>query len=160
MADTSHLAWRALLAFLALPGIVAFAAPVAGVLLTTAHPQFAATGLLLLVPGLALLLRCVVEFVRRGRGTLASWDPPVRLVDSGPYRFSRNPMYVAVLAIVSGWALGFHSPGLAAYAAALAVGFHIRVVTFEEPWLARTFPDQWRTFRERTPRWLGWPARS
>jgi protein-S-isoprenylcysteine O-methyltransferase Ste14 len=40
-----------------------------------------------------------------GRGTLAPWEPPRALVVSGPYRHSRNPMYVAVLVILSRWAV-------------------------------------------------------
>ena len=57
---------------------------------------------------------------------------------AGLYRFSRNPMYVGVLCLVSGLALLFRSASLALYAASLLVVFHLRVVLGEEPWLART----------------------
>lgn len=108
----------------------------------------------MLALGGALLLWCVRDFFVRGRGTLAPWDPPVALVREGPYRFSRNPMYLAVLTIVAGWAIGFRSTGLLAYGVALAIAFHLRVVFGEEPYLASTHGAVWASYRERVPRWL------
>jgi protein-S-isoprenylcysteine O-methyltransferase Ste14 len=102
-----------------------------------------------------LLLWCVRDFYVAGRGTLAPWSPPRRLVTVGPYRLSRNPMYVAVLLILCGWALTFASPTFWFYMACVAVAFHLRVVFFEEPWLARTHGAAWLAYRNRVPRWLG-----
>jgi protein-S-isoprenylcysteine O-methyltransferase Ste14 len=45
-------------------------------------------------------------------------------------------MYVSVLLVLVGWALAFGSAGLLAYAAVLAVAFHLRVVLGEELWLS------------------------
>jgi protein-S-isoprenylcysteine O-methyltransferase Ste14 len=64
-------------------------------------------------------------------------------------------MYVSVLLIGAGLAVGFRSRTLSVYAAALAIAFHVRVLTYEEPWLARTFGADWRAYRARVPRWLG-----
>ena len=154
----SGLLARSIVAFLALPGMVAFVVPLW--LLAPVPRVF--TGRLASLPlaaGVALLLCCVREFYVAGRGTLAPWSPPSHLVISGPYRFSRNPMYIAVLLVLCGWALGFASATLAAYAAALSAVFHLRVVWFEEPWLARTHGAVWETYEARVPRWLGMPAR-
>jgi protein-S-isoprenylcysteine O-methyltransferase Ste14 len=63
-------------------------------------------------------------------------------------------MYIAVLLVLSGWALGFRSWSLGAYAAVIAVIFHLRVVTFEEPWLERAYGEAWLAYRARVPRWL------
>jgi protein-S-isoprenylcysteine O-methyltransferase Ste14 len=104
--------------------------------------------------GSVLLLVCVREFYVAGRGTLAPWAPPTSLVATGPYKWSRNPMYVAVLLILTGWAIGFQSWDMALYAVVVAVVFHVRVVLHEEPWLARTFGDVWTQYRAQVPRWL------
>ena len=105
---------------------------------------------------MAVLLLTVREFYVAGRGTLAPWSPPRTLVTSGLYRYTRNPMYVGVLLILCGWAIGFRSWPLAIYAAAVAIAVHLRVVLHEEPFLARTHGDAWTAYRARVGRWLGW----
>ena len=145
---------RAIIAFFVLPGVVAFAAPLA-IVFTSAHPPgFARAGLLELTLGTAILLACVREFYVSGRGTLAPWSPPTLLVQNGPYKWSRNPMYIGVLLIVIGWALGFKSSILWMYVGVLAVGVHLRVVLGEEPFLARAYGDVWTDYRKRVPRWI------
>ena len=106
------------------------------------------------VAGVALLMWCVREFYVAGKGTLAPWDPPRHLVVSGPYRVSRNPMYVGVILILIGWAAAFALRALWYYAGAVIVLFHLRVVFAEEPWQARTFGVEWERYRTRVPRWL------
>jgi protein-S-isoprenylcysteine O-methyltransferase Ste14 len=147
--------WRALLAFLALPGMVAIALPawLAAAERKAGH-AFHPVGLLPLLCGFGLLLWCVREFYVSGKGTLAPWSPPRHLVASGPYRVSRNPMYVAVCLMLIGWASGFASGRLALYSLIVAVAFQLRVVYGEEPWLARTHGAAWDEYRARVPRWL------
>lgn len=143
--------WRALFAFLALPGMVAFVIPWlmrprGGVM----HPL----GFLPLGLGIVVLLWCVRDFYVAGKGTLAPWSPPKNLVTVGLYRRSRNPMYVGVLTILVGWATLFGTRNLWIYAAFMAVVFHLRVLFYEEPWLSRTHGDAWTTYRARTSRWF------
>jgi protein-S-isoprenylcysteine O-methyltransferase Ste14 len=145
--------WRAAVAFLALPGVVAFVVPL--FLLAPRRYVFDRWGLLPLSLGVALLLWTVRDFYVAGRGTLAPWSPPEELVVVGLYRVSRNPMYIAVVLVLAGWAIGFHSRDLAIYAAVVAVAFHLRVVFGEEPWLARTHREKWDRYKQRVPRWLG-----
>lgn len=146
--------WRSLFAFAALPGVVAFAVPVA--LVARAYPflEVHPAGLIALLPGVLLLLCCVREFHVLGRGTLAPWAPPKHLVSSGPYRYSRNPMYVGVAFVLLGWAGLFWMSSLLIYAACVIAAFHLRVVLGEEPWLARTFGREWDAYRAHVPRWL------
>lgn len=142
---------RALFAFLALPGMVAFVVPV----LLAQPRQWNPIGLVPLAIGVAGLLWCVRSFYVEGKGTLAPWSPPRHLVRGGLYRYSRNPMYVSVVVILWGWAVAFESRTLAVYALAVMVAFHLRVVFGEEPWLARTHGDTWARYRAEVPRWIG-----
>ena len=124
---------RAALAFLALPGVVAF-----------------------LVPW-RLLDRRFEDRVFHPSG-FVPLEPPRKLVVTGVYGLSRNPMYVAVVLVLCGWALGFRARPLVIYAAVVAVGFHLRVVVWEEPWLARRYGDEWIRYKARVPRWFGIPG--
>jgi protein-S-isoprenylcysteine O-methyltransferase Ste14 len=146
--------WKALFAFLALPGVVAYLVPLVLLARGTDAP-IRAGGLVVVAAGSTLLLWCVREFYVSGTGTLAPWTPPVHLVVSGPYRFSRNPMYVAVVAVLFGWALAFQSLAHGLYASAVLLAFHLRILFGEEPWLARRHGDAWLRYRRRVPRWLG-----
>jgi protein-S-isoprenylcysteine O-methyltransferase Ste14 len=145
---------RALLAFLALPGIVAFAIPVYWLISTSRTDLVQPLGLLPLLLGCAGLLWCVRDFYVFGKGTLAPWSPPERLVTAGLYRYSRNPMYVAVLLILLGWAVAFGARGLYLYTLFVGIGFHVRVVLGEEPWLRRTHGAAWDDYVRRVRRWL------
>lgn len=146
---------RALFAFLVLPGVVAIAIPaLLGLREIGAGGEFVPVGLLPLGAGFVLLLWCVRDFYVAGKGTLAPWSPPRHLVTTGLYRHSRNPMYVAVTMMLGGWAVCFWSPTLAVYAASVAVGFHLRVLFGEEPWLARTHGAAWSEYEAKVPRWL------
>jgi protein-S-isoprenylcysteine O-methyltransferase Ste14 len=145
---------RALFAFLALPGVVAFAIP-AALIRYGGHSGLAQPpGLVAAALGILLLLWCAGNFYVSGKGTLAPWAPPRNLVTGGPYRYSRNPMYVAVVLILFGWAIAFASRPMLAYALAVAAGFHVRVVRGEEPWLARTHGAAWDDYVRRVPRWF------
>lgn len=141
---------RALFAFVALPGVVALGVP----WMMGGGSAFRPVGLIAVLPGAVLLLWCVRDFYVAGRGTLAPWSPPVNLVRVGLYRYSRNPMYVSVLVMLLGWAIGFATRGHWLYAATIAIAFHLRVIYFEEPWLARTHGEQWHEYAARVPRWL------
>lgn len=144
---------RALVAFLALPGVVAFLVPLL-IARSGARTFSNWWGVVPLGIGVVLLLACAREFYVAGRGTLAPWAPPAALVVTGPYTWSRNPMYVAVLLILAGWAIGFRARPLAIYAALVAVAVHLRIVMHEEPWLARSFGDAWIRYRTRVRRWI------
>jgi protein-S-isoprenylcysteine O-methyltransferase Ste14 len=144
---------RALFAFLALPAVVGGLVPW---LLYSGETGRAGSWLGWPVPafGLFVVLWCVRDFYVTGRGTLAPWDPPKKLVIVGLYRVVRNPMYVGVLLWIAGLAIVSGSGAIAVYAAILAAGFHLRVVIFEEPTLARLFPEDWPQYKSRVNRWL------
>jgi len=148
---------RALLAFLALPGVVAFLVPALIVARSPGPSRISVLGVVIWTAGVGVLLWCVWSFYSTGKGTLAPWSPPRHLVRVGLYRYTRNPMYVGVLLILAGWAVSYRSGALAVYAAIVGLAFHLRVVYGEEPWLARTYGAEWQAYRDRVPRWLGRP---
>jgi protein-S-isoprenylcysteine O-methyltransferase Ste14 len=111
-------------------------------------------GLVPLLVGLAIILRCFVDFIRRGRGTPAPYDPPRELVVIGLYRYVRNPQYVGVVLVVLGEALLTGMVVLFGYAAFFAIGYHLFVKYYEEPTLDRLFGESYARYREAVPRWL------
>ena len=102
----------------------------------------------MVVVGSGILLASVVSFYRRGRGTLAPWDPPKHLVVQDLYRFNRNPMYVGVVIVVFGWALLTGNPWNYGYALIIVVIFHARVILYEEKEMQRLFGREWDAYRQ------------
>jgi protein-S-isoprenylcysteine O-methyltransferase Ste14 len=145
---------RAIAAFVALPGLIAFVVPLVLARRAIGERAFSPAGLVPLLGGTAVLLWAVWEFYRVGKGTLVPWQPPRYIVITGPYRYSRNPMYVAVGLILIGWALLFASIGLLVYAVVVVTAFHLRVVLGEEPWLDRRHGPAWRDYATQAPRWI------
>jgi protein-S-isoprenylcysteine O-methyltransferase Ste14 len=107
----------------------------------------------LLLGGLAVLLDAFVRFARAD-GTPAPPVPTAQLVVVGPYRFVRNPMYVAVLAIILGQALLFGSWWTLVYAAVAFVTVALFVKGYEEPTLAAAYGDEYRTYRANVRAWI------
>jgi protein-S-isoprenylcysteine O-methyltransferase Ste14 len=111
-------------------------------------------GGVMILAGLALVIENFARFALEGRGTPAPPMPTERLVVRGAYRFTRNPMYVAVLAIILGQVLLFASWPLLVYGAVIALAFHLFVIFYEEPTLARTHGAEYEAYRSAVPRWI------
>ncbi len=105
--------------------------------------------------GVTALLHAFARFVVEGLGTPAPVAPTERLVIGGLYRYVRNPMYLAVGAIVVGQALLLGRAVLLAYGALFAVLVEAFVRWYEEPTLARRFGARYEAYRQAVPRW--WP---
>lgn len=145
---------RSLFAFIALPCMMAGALPWIIVRSTGNKVEYLVPGFAVFAVGFLLLLLCVREFHTIGKGTLAPWDPPRHLVVTGPYAITRNPMYIAVLAILSGWSLLFNSVELVTYLVILAAAFHLRVVLHEEPRAQKKFGGAWVVYKSTVRRWI------
>ena len=111
-------------------------------------------GAVLVIAGGCLVAWSIVTFVFVGKGTAAPFDPPRRLVVTGPFRYSRNPIYIGAITAMGGAALCFGSRGLLVYDSAIAVAFHLLVRAYEEPALRRTFGTAYGEYCSRVPRWL------
>ena len=115
-------------------------------------------GAVLVCVGAAALVEAFVRFVLEGIGTPAPVAPTERLVVGGLYRYVRNPMYLAVGAIIVGQALLFGRVELAAYAAVFAVLVVAFVRAYEEPTLARRYGAEYEAYCRAVPGW--WPRRT
>jgi protein-S-isoprenylcysteine O-methyltransferase Ste14 len=104
--------------------------------------------------GVLVLVHAFVRFLTEGRGTPVPIAPPKRLVVGGLYRYVRNPMYVAVEAVILGQALLLARLDLVIYAAFVALVTTLFVVAYEEPELSRRFGSDYADYRRRVGRWL------
>jgi protein-S-isoprenylcysteine O-methyltransferase Ste14 len=111
-------------------------------------------GGLLIVVGAPGIVDSFVRFALDGLGTPAPIAPPQKLVVTGLYRYVRNPIYIAVVAVIFGQALLFGDVRLLGYGALLWLFFHAWVVTIEEPSLEQTFGTEYESFRTNVPRWI------
>jgi protein-S-isoprenylcysteine O-methyltransferase Ste14 len=110
--------------------------------------------------GLGAWIACLDTFSRHGRGTPFPADAPSRLVTTGLFRYTRNPIMAAELAIIWGEALYLASLGPVLYALLISLLAHVLVVHVEEPELARRFGRDYAAYRRRVPRWLPRPWRT
>src|SRR5262245_34297055 len=112
-----------------------------------------ATGMLLLALGFLLRVWATIHFYAN-RMRVISLAPQRALITSGPYRFSRNPLYLGGnVLIFFGAALLFGSP-----TALVATAIHLpvidRFIRREEGQLERAFGEEWRSYTKRVRRWL------
>ncbi len=108
----------------------------------------------LTVVGAAVLIAAFTQFVIEGRGTPAPPAPTERLVARGLYRYVRNPMYLAVLAVIAGQALLLSRPVLLAYAAAVGAAFGAFTHWYERPALMKRYGAQYEAYCQEVPGWL------
>jgi protein-S-isoprenylcysteine O-methyltransferase Ste14 len=111
-------------------------------------------GSLLLGGGLALEALGTWAFLKFGRGTPNPIDPPRSLVMDGPYRYSRNPLYLARLLILFGFAGILRSPGIALLASGLLFVLQFLLIPGEEARLVKRYNGAYDDYRMRVPRWI------
>lgn len=110
-------------------------------------------GLIMLIAGAIVLIQAFARFAAEGRGTPAPAAPTQRLVTGGPCRHVRNPMYLAVVAAITGQAPALGQPVLLAHAAAVRATTAAFARWYEEPALARQFGAQYQACRRAVPAW-------
>jgi protein-S-isoprenylcysteine O-methyltransferase Ste14 len=103
--------------------------------------------------GVVVLLDAFIRFARAD-GTPAPPMPTGHLVVVGPYRYVRNPMYLAVLTIILGQALLFRSGGTLLYAGIVLVAVVLFVLGYEEPALESEYGDEYREYQRNVRGWV------
>ena len=104
--------------------------------------------------GLGLFLWCLYLFAARGKGTLAPWDPPRKLVVTGPYRYVRNPMISGVLLVLIGETLFHGSRTIGLWLLTFFVINQVYFMMSEEPMLASRFGEEYLAYKKNVPRWI------
>jgi len=112
------------------------------------------TGLVLALPGVTVLLHATWVFAVRGHGTPSFFDPPKKLTRRGPYKWVRNPMYLAFFAMVGGEGLFFQSWHIGVYFVFVVCALHLLVVLHEESALRFRFGAIYEDYKRDVPRWL------
>ncbi|MEZ5064019.1 MAG: isoprenylcysteine carboxylmethyltransferase family protein [bacterium] len=95
--------------------------------------------------------------VRRMRGSGQSenpWKPTTSIVETGPYRYTRNPMYLQMLLVCLGCAIVFANPWIALLTPLAGACLEILAIRPEEAYLERKFGDEYRRYRSRVRRWI------
>jgi protein-S-isoprenylcysteine O-methyltransferase Ste14 len=133
-----------------------------GVMVQRLHPigatwprslEVRALGALVFCLGVAGFAWMVVTF-KRARTPIHNARTPTALVESGPFRFTRNPMYLFGSTGYAGLALLLVQPWSLALLPVVFALTHHGVVLREEQFLQRHFGDCYRAYQARVPRWL------
>lgn len=107
-----------------------------------------------LVSGILLYVHTAFQFGAEGEGTPSPSDEPEHLVTGGIYAYSRNPMYLGVLLVILGQALRQRSVAVLWWGVGMWIGFHNRVIGYEEPHLAEKHGEAYEQYRDTVPRWF------
>ena len=120
------------------------------------HRDWRLSGMLPLVLGTLIALRCAFAFAWTGLGTPAPFDPPRGLVVTGLYRYVRNPMYFGMaLFLVGEWMLwGNDLKGMLIYLGVFALAVTLFVILYEEPTLRRKFAGEYTEYCQNVPRFV------
>jgi protein-S-isoprenylcysteine O-methyltransferase Ste14 len=90
----------------------------------------------------------------RARTSPNPFRPSSALVTTGPFRFSRNPMYVGVTLLYVGVAIWVNTVWPLLFLPVILIVMHYGVVVREEAYLERIFGDEYRQYARRVRRWL------
>ncbi len=110
-------------------------------------------GIVIMVAGIATVVSARVLFVRTGQSPMP-WTPTPVLIASGPYRFTRNPMYVGITTLLIGLGVVRNVVWVSMFALVALAIVHFIAVVKEEAYLAATFGDSYAAYAARVRRYL------
>lgn len=106
--------------------------------------------LLMAVPGIG----AVMEFAERGGGTPIPFDPPIRLVTCGVYRYCANPMQLCCTLVLLAWAVLLRD-GLLLIAPLVSVVYSAGIARWDEAEdMEKRFGQEWRRYRAHVRDWM------
>jgi len=110
-------------------------------------------GLIPLLAGVALAVSGAALFKRHGTGVVP-FSPVTRLVVAGPYRFTRNPMYLGMVLLLCGVAVMFGTLSPWLVIPFFAWWIDRRFIAQEEVMLQEAFGQEYVQFKQRVRRWI------
>ena len=137
---------------LAAGALLSFLMPI-GPGLGSANALALTVGLTFVLIGFALVALSVRNFRIAGTSVVPS-EPATALVATGPYRFTRNPIYIGFILAYFGFAIVLTSMWVLLLLIPVLVILQRGVVLREEAYLERQFGDAYRKYKARVPRWL------
>lgn len=109
----------------------------------------------LLFIGLVMVLFVTTSRAIKHHGTTSNpYKETTALVDTGPFRFSRNPMYVAVAFFQIALGLLFNNMWVLLFIIPAFIVIHYVVVLREEVYLEAKFGDEYLGYKGRVRRWI------
>jgi protein-S-isoprenylcysteine O-methyltransferase Ste14 len=145
---------------LVLPPLVYGVAFIIGLLLHVAFPFYAlpptfarGIGVVCVLVSLPLALR-TLRVLSRAHTPVDPMKPTIALVTEGPFRSSRNPIYVALTLLYVGVALLINALWILLLVVPVLVVIHYGVIAREEAYLARKFGNAYRQYTTQVRRWL------
>jgi protein-S-isoprenylcysteine O-methyltransferase Ste14 len=121
--------------------------------LGSANARALAVGGALALIGFALMALSVREFRRAGTSVIPG-EPSTVLLESGPYRFTRNPIYIGFVIFYFGLAIMLTSAWMLLLLIPVLIILQRGVVEREEAYLQAKFGEAYRKYQARVPRWL------
>jgi protein-S-isoprenylcysteine O-methyltransferase Ste14 len=121
--------------------------------LGSANARALAVGGSLALIGFALMALSVREFRRAGTSVIPG-EPSTVLLESGPYRFTRNPIYIGFVIFYFGLAIMLTSAWMLVLLIPVLIILQRGVVEREEAYLQAKFGAAYRKYQTRVPRWL------
>jgi protein-S-isoprenylcysteine O-methyltransferase Ste14 len=110
-------------------------------------------GWMLIAAGLALMIWAVATMVR-ARTTFNPYRPSTALVTTGPFRFTRNPIYLGDVLLYLGIALLFDALLAILLLPVVVAVMHYGVIVREERYLERRFGAEYAAYKSSVRRWL------
>jgi len=111
-------------------------------------------GLVPITLGLIIDFSSIESFLTAGKGTPFPWRPPRKLVDTGTYRYTRNPIYLAYALIMSGFAIFTNLLTIFIVVSAFMAAIHFGVIYWEEKQLEKRFGRSYLEYKKKVPRWI------
>jgi protein-S-isoprenylcysteine O-methyltransferase Ste14 len=110
-------------------------------------------GLLVILTGVGFIVWAQVFFARTGQNPIP-WKPTPELIFQGPYRFTRNPMYLGMTLVVVGFGLALNNLWISLFALPGLLVVHVMAVLPEERYLSEKFGESYKQYLAQVRRYI------